>query len=43
VAALSGAQAIGIGAGSMVLSRFVYDGLCRSPLGKRDWALAARW
>ncbi|MBC7368822.1 MAG: urate hydroxylase PuuD [Undibacterium sp.] len=40
-AALMGAQAVGIGAGSMVLSWFVYDGLCRSPLGKRDGALGA--
>jgi uncharacterized membrane protein len=35
VAALTGAQAVGIGAASMVGSWFIYDLLCRSPLGKR--------
>ncbi len=37
--ALSTWQAIGIGAASMVGSWFVYDALCRSPLGKRDGLL----
>ena len=40
VAALTAWQSIGIGAGSMALSWFAYDALCRSPLGKRDGALA---
>jgi uncharacterized membrane protein len=39
--ALSTPQAIGIGLGSMVLAWFVYDGLCRSPLGKHDAWLGA--
>ncbi len=38
VADLSGAQAIGVGVGSLVLGWVVYDLLCRSPLGKRDGA-----
>ena len=38
---LTGWQAVGIGAASMVVSWFVYDALCRSPLGKRDGALGA--
>jgi uncharacterized membrane protein len=36
VAELTSWQAIGIGLASMVVSWLVYDGLCRSPLGKRD-------
>ena len=39
VAALSVAQAVGIGAASMIGSWLVYDGLCRSPLGKHDAAM----
>ena len=35
------ALAVGIGVASMVGSWFVYDGLCRSPLGKNDTALGA--
>jgi uncharacterized membrane protein len=38
VADLSGAQAIGVGVGSLVLGWVVYDLLCRSPLGKHDAA-----
>jgi uncharacterized membrane protein len=38
---LTGWQAVGIGAASMVVSWFVYDALCRSPLGQRDGALGA--
>ncbi len=38
VADLSSAQAIGVGVGSLVLGWIVYDLLCRSPLGKRDFA-----
>jgi uncharacterized membrane protein len=41
VAALSKPMAIGIGAGSLVASWLVYDGLCRSPLGRHAGALAA--
>ena len=40
VAALTGAQAVGIGIASMVVSWVVYDLLCRSPLGRHDGALA---
>jgi uncharacterized membrane protein len=29
-------QAVGIGAASMIVSWFVYDGLCRSPLGQHN-------
>jgi uncharacterized membrane protein len=36
VAELTTAQAIGIGLASMVGSWVIYDGLCRSPLGKND-------
>lgn len=36
IASLTTAQAIGIGAASMVVSWFVYDLLCRSPLGRHD-------
>jgi uncharacterized membrane protein len=36
VALLTDAQAIGIAAASMIGSWLVYDGLCRSPLGKND-------
>jgi len=40
VAALTTAQAVGIGIASMVVSWVVYDLLCRSPLGRHDGALA---
>ncbi len=40
VAELTTAQAVGIGIASMVVSWFVYDLLCRSPLGRHDGALA---
>lgn len=36
VAALTVPQAVGIGAASMIGSWLVYDGLCRSPLGKNN-------
>jgi len=36
IAALTSAQAIGIGIASMVGSWFIYDLLCRSPLGKHN-------
>lgn len=36
VAALTPVQAIAIGIGSLVLGWLVYDGLCRSPLGRDD-------
>ena len=36
VAALTPWQAIGIGAASMVGAWLIYDGLCRSPLGRHD-------
>ena len=39
VATLTPWQAIGIGAASMVGAWVIYDGLCRSPLGKRDGVL----
>ena len=39
VAALTPWQAVGIGFASMVGSWIVYDGLCRSPLGKNDTLL----
>ncbi|HEY8994512.1 MAG TPA: urate hydroxylase PuuD [Lacunisphaera sp.] len=39
VRALTPLQAVGIGAASMVGSWIVYDGLCKSPLGKRDGLL----
>ena len=41
VATLSAAQAVGIGLASMVGAWLVYDGLCRSPLGKNDTVLGA--
>ncbi len=40
VASLTSAQAVGIGIASMIGSWIVYDLLCRSPLGRRDGALA---
>jgi uncharacterized membrane protein len=40
VAELTTAKAVGIGIASMVVSWFVYDLLCRSPLGRHDGALA---
>ncbi len=40
VADLASWQAIGIGLGTLVVGWLVYDGLCRSPLGKRDGWLA---
>jgi uncharacterized membrane protein len=36
VMALSKVQAIGIGFGSLVVGLVIYEGLCRSPLGKND-------
>src|SRR4051812_47067246 len=39
VATLTTAQAVGIGLASMVGSWIVYDGLCRSPIGKNDTLL----
>lgn len=36
VAALSPIQAIAIGIGTLVLGWLIYDGLCRSPLGRDD-------
>lgn len=41
VAELAPWQAVAIGAGSMIGSWLVYDGLCRSPLGKNDTLLGA--
>ena len=41
VATLSAAQAVGIGLASMVGAWLVYDGLCRSPVGKNDTVLGA--
>ena len=38
---LTGWQAAGMGAASMVVSWVVYDALCRSPLGQRPSALGA--
>ncbi len=40
VAELSAAAAIGIGLGSMFISWFIYDGLCKSPLAKNSAVLA---
>ncbi len=40
VMALSKPAAIGIGVGSMILGLAIYEGLCRSPLGGNDPALA---
>ncbi len=39
VATLTAGQAVGIAAASMIGSWIVYDGLCRSPLGKNDTLL----
>src|SRR6478736_3680148 len=39
VAALSAGQAVAIGAAGLVVSWFVYDALCRSPIGRNDSAL----
>ena len=36
ITALTSGAAVGIGLASMIGSWFVYDALCRSPLGKRD-------
>ena len=41
VAALSPAQAVGIGLGAIVAGWLLYDGLCRSPLGRRPPTLIA--
>ncbi|MCR6656284.1 MAG: urate hydroxylase PuuD [Opitutus sp.] len=41
VAELTAAQAVAIGAGSMVGSWLIYDGLCRSPLGRHNGLLGA--
>jgi len=41
VADISPAAAIAIGVGTLVVSWFVYDGLCRSPLGQKPALLAA--
>ena len=41
VAALSAGQAVGIGVASMVGAWLVYDGLCRSPVGKNGTVLGA--
>ena len=41
VATLLPWQAVGLGAASMVGSWLIYDGLCRSPLGKNDTLLGA--
>jgi uncharacterized membrane protein len=41
VAMLSKPMAIGIALGFLIGSWLVYDGLCRSPLGRRAWALGA--
>ena len=40
VAALTSAQAVGIGIASMIGSWIVYDLLCRSPLGRHDGVVA---
>ena len=42
-AALTPLQASGIGAAALVAGWLVYDGLCRSPLGRDDRALGATW
>jgi uncharacterized membrane protein len=41
VRAISPAQAVGVGAASMIGSWIVYDLLCKSPLGKREGLLGA--
>ncbi len=42
-AALTPLQASGLGAAALVAGWLVYDGLCRSPLGRDDRALGATW
>lgn len=42
-AQLSQGAAIGIGAASLVAGWLVYDGLCRSPLGRDNRVLGAAW
>ncbi len=42
-AALTPLQASGIGAAALVAGWLVYDGLCRSPLGRDDRVLGAVW
>jgi len=42
-AALAPWQAIGIGLSAIVGGWLIYDGLCRSPLGKHDRALGILW
>ena len=42
-AALTPLQASGIGAAALVGGWLVYDGLCRSPLGRDDRTLGAAW
>ncbi len=42
-AALTPLQASGIGAAALVAGWLVYDGLCRSPLGRDDRMLGAAW
>ncbi|WP_298167764.1 urate hydroxylase PuuD [Novosphingobium sp.] len=42
-AALTPMQASGIGAAALVAGWLVYDGLCRSPLGRDDRMLGAAW
>jgi len=39
VMALTPLQAIGLSVGGLAVGWFVYDALCRSPLGRSDWAL----
>ena len=39
VMALTPLQAVALSVGGIVAGWFVYDGLCRSPLGRNDWAL----
>src|SRR5581483_6230916 len=41
VAALSKPAAIGLGLGTLALGYGIYEGLCRSPLGRNEGALAA--
>jgi uncharacterized membrane protein len=41
VMALTPAAAVGIGAGVLLIGWLVYDGLCRSPLGRSDGLLGA--
>ncbi|MBX9884552.1 MAG: urate hydroxylase PuuD [Novosphingobium sp.] len=42
-AALTPLQASGIGAAALVAGWLIYDGLCRSPLGRDDRTLGAAW